>query len=145
MNKTPIYSQLSALAGSRPLVRQMIKFGLVGVLNTTIDFSVYFLLTRFTPFFADHRIAANTIAFVVAVSNSFFLNKHWTFREKTQTAVAQYPKFFFVSFGGLLLTQGIFFALHTIAGLHDLWAKMIAVIVVMCWNFAVNKMWTFKV
>ena len=145
MQKSSTYSQLSALFGSRLLVRQMIKFGLVGVLNTAIDFSVYFLLTRFTPFFADHRLAANTIAFIVAVSNSFFLNKYWTFREKTQTAASQYPKFFFVSFGGLLLTQGIFFALHTMAGLHDLWAKMLAVIVVMCWNFAANKLWTFKI
>lgn len=124
--------------------RQALKFGIVGVLNTAIDFCVYLFLTRLIPFFGDHKIAANTLSFLVAVTNSFFLNKHWTFKDKTKTASSQYSKFFFVSIGGLILNQAFFSLLHTMIGWHDIAAKAFSAVVVMSWNFTVNKFWTFR-
>ncbi|HEX9664849.1 MAG TPA: GtrA family protein, partial [Patescibacteria group bacterium] len=126
-----------------PIARQFIKFCLVGVSNTVIDFGVYLGLTRLFLFWRTHFLIANFVAFSLAASWSYFLNKYWTFRDKEKFTQAQYLKFFLVSLVGLGLTQIVLYSL-VVAGLYDLFAKLIAVIVVVFWNFLANKYWTFR-
>lgn len=70
----------SLLARRWPNASAVSKFVLVGALNTLIDFCVFNLLLYFlgTPrggLFA----AAKAAGFAVAVTNSYFWNKHWCF------------------------------------------------------------------
>lgn len=125
-------------------MKQFIKFVMVGLMNTAIDFFIYFSLTRGTDFFNQHILSANIIAFSIAATNSFFWNKKWTFRDQGKNYHIQYSKFLIVSIGGLILSQGIF-----VAGVHylktsDIVVKLAAVVIVTFWNFALNKLWTFK-
>ena len=125
-------------------MKQFIKFVIVGSVNTAIDFFIYFSLTRGTDFFERHLLSANIIAFSIAATNSFFWNKKWTFRDQGKNYHIQYSKFLIVSIGGLILSQGIF-----VIGVHylktsDIITKLAAVAIVTFWNFALNKLWTFK-
>jgi len=127
-----------------PSTKQFTKFVIVGLVNTAIDFFIYFSLTRGTDFFEQHLLSANIIAFSIAATNSFFWNKKWTFRDQGKNYHIQYSKFLIVSIGGLLLSQGIF-----VIGVHylkisDIITKLAAVAIVTFWNFALNKLWTFK-
>ena len=127
-----------------PSTKQFTKFVIVGLVNTAIDFFIYFSLTRGTDFFEQHLLSANIIAFSIAATNSFFWNKKWTFRDQGKNYHVQYSKFLIVSIGGLLLSQGIF-----VLGVHylkisDIITKLAAVVIVTFWNFALNKLWTFK-
>ena len=127
-----------------PAAKQFAKFVMVGLVNTAIDFFIYFSLTRGTDFFERHLLSANIIAFSIAATNSFFWNKKWTFRDQGKNYHVQYSKFLIVSIGGLLLSQGIF-----VLGVHylkisDIITKLAAVAIVTFWNFALNKLWTFK-
>src|SRR3984957_11570180 len=63
---------------SAPVVIQFLKFGLVGVSNTLIAFSVYTLLLKG---FGVWYLAASAIGFAVGATNGFLLNRRWTFRE----------------------------------------------------------------
>jgi len=127
-----------------PAAKQFAKFVMVGLVNTAIDFLIYFSLTRGTDFFEQHLLSANIIAFSIAATNSFFWNKKWTFRDQGKNYHVQYSKFLTVSIGGLILSQGIF-----VLGVHylkisDIITKLAAVVIITFWNFALNKRWTFR-
>jgi len=128
------------------IFRQFVKFSLVGVFNTFIDFGVYFILTRFLGLY---YIIANLIANLIALTFSFFVNKKWTFRNKNNKVKEQYLKFFTVYIAYLLLYNLIFIAAtHYLSqfkiGESDLWAKVIATIICLFWNFLANRFWTFR-
>lgn len=127
-----------------PGTKQFAKFVMVGLVNTAIDFFIYFSLTRGTEFFERHLLSANIIAFSIAATNSFFWNKKWTFRDQGKNYHTQYSKFLIVSIGGLIIAQLIF-----VLGVHylkisDIITKLAAVVIVTFWNFALNKWWTFR-
>lgn len=127
-----------------PAAKQFSKFVIVGFINTAIDFFIYLSLARGTDFFERHILSANIIAFSVASANSFFWNKKWTFRDQGENYHIQYSKFLIISIGGLILSQGIF-----VLGVHylkisDIITKLAAVAIVTFWNFALNKLWTFR-
>jgi len=126
----------------RPTLRQFIKFGLVGGINTVLDFGVYLALTRWLDL---HYLVANLVAFILAASSSFILNKYWTFRDNRLAGLTfQYLKFLIVSTVGAALTELTLFALVHFAGWPDIVAKIMAIGVVMFWNFFANKHWTFR-
>ena len=70
-------------AGVSVLIRQAIRFVLVGVVNTTIGIlAIYSVLYLFktTP------VIANAIGFSIGFVVSFVLNRHWTFVDTTSIA-----------------------------------------------------------
>ena len=125
----------------RPVVRQFVKFSLVGLSNTIIDFGTYLLFTRIVGW---HFVFANVMAFLLAASWSFVWNRRWTFRSSDPRVQHQYVKFLVVSAVGLVLTTAILYVLVEYAGMADILAKVIAVSAVLIWNFFINRFWTFR-
>jgi putative flippase GtrA len=123
------------------VMRQFVKFCMVGVLNTLISFGLYAMLTRYALL---DPLVANAIAFVAAVTVSFILNKMWTFGDLTATNLRQYYRFFAVSGIGLIISEFIILTLHKMFHIFDITAFIISVVVVMFWNFGANKSWTFS-
>jgi putative flippase GtrA len=139
-------------------VRQLIKFCLVGVTSTFIDKrTLWFLLNDGMPR-SPWWISA-TISFCLAVTNGFIWNSRWTFRSRDAAARstgAQYGMFFGTNVIGLLLNLGltnlilVLFAdqLPYIGGnAHAsdvLVASLLSVPIVVLWNFAASKYWTFR-
>jgi len=60
-------------------LKQLIKFGLVGIVNTLLTLTVFFILTKIFGMAPD---LANPIGFVFGFTNSFVMNKIWTFKSK---------------------------------------------------------------
>lgn len=127
-----------------PIVKQAIKFGLVGVVITIVDFAFYLALTRSFSFWATHYLWANFIAFSVAATGSYALNRIWTFRNNHHRITVQYTKFFFVACIGLLINEIVLFVSVHQFHLFDLAGKGLAVGFTMFWNFGMNKFWTFR-
>ena len=131
------------------VLRQIIKFVIVGAFNTLVDLAVlnlFILLTGIaagTPF-----IFFKGISFLVAVLNSYFWNRRWTFRSDKQVFI----QFFIVSAIGLFLNVGTAALLVNIIGpqfglSEKIWANVGAVggtLVVMTWNFLGYKFVVFK-
>lgn len=120
---------------------EFIRFCIVGVINTGVDFAVYIGLTRPMPFWTQHYVLASACSFLVAVFSSFLLNTFWTFRRQN-VEWARSVKFFAVAVGGLVLNAATLYTL-THFGLFDLFAKAAATGVVLAWNFTLQKKWTF--
>lgn len=61
-------------------IAQVIRFGLVGILNTVVDFLAYNLILFFIIGFPP--VIASIISGTLAMINSFIFNKNFTFRAK---------------------------------------------------------------
>lgn len=85
----------------------------------------------------------------VAILNSFFWNRKWTFKiEGKEHRTVQMKKFFIVAIIGLILNAFITTALSNVIPGH--WkrsaavGKVVATVVVAFWNFFGQKLWTFR-
>ncbi len=122
-------------------LKQFIKFGLIGVLNTLIDLIAYIFFTRILFW---HYLVAALFAFIISASSSFILNSYWTFEVLQEKIKLRYAKFLLVALGGLCLTELFLYILVDKFYWFDLWAKIFTVLIVVNWNFFLQKYWTFK-
>lgn len=119
------------------------RFGIVGATNTVLDFGLYVGLTRGFAFWERHYVAANAIAFAVAVTSSFLFNNFWTFKKDHRNWHVRGSRFLAIAFAALGLNSLVLYAL-TSYGIHDLLAKLVAIAAVGFWNFSMYKMWAFR-
>jgi putative flippase GtrA len=124
-------------------LHQFIKFGMIGVINTSIDFAIYVLLTRSIDFFSQYIYLANALSFSSAVIFSYFANRRWTFAVTHKPKVKEAMKFYVASGIGFVLNSTILYIGVHFLGMYDLIAKIIATIVTIFWNFLASKFWVF--
>ncbi len=129
------------LAQRFPIVRQFTKFALVGLLNTLIDYAVFAGLVFAVHI---HYLVANIISFSLAATNSYLLNRRWTFRSRNPAWRNEAVKFFIIIILGLGLNEVILFLLVDKAHIHALLAKAAGIVVVMFWNFLGTRLWAFR-
>lgn len=117
------------------------KFGVVGIINTIIDFLVYFVLTHFLGFYF---IAAHVCSFFIAAINSFFWNAIWTFGNlKRDQIFKQVFRFILIAVAGLAIsTATITFAEQVVDNIY--FAKIIATVVTFAWNYTGSFLFVFR-
>jgi len=132
---------------------QLAKFGAVGAANFAVDFGVLNLLIFITGTANGWGFTLfKSISFIVAVTNSFFWNKKWTFGQKSRKTGKEFAQFLLVSVIGLLLNAGIASLIVNLIGpLGGIglktWANIgtaVASIMVLAWNFVGYKFFVFK-
>jgi len=153
--------------------KQVGKFTIVGIINTLIDVAVLNFLVLILNFkykiyiFGFSYLVANIISVTVAMVNSYLLNKYWTFKSGgKRNLVAEIVKFFFITILGMYVIHQIVFnffnsywlwpTLQIINLFHLIkithldnfitlnFAKLLAILVSMIWNFLFYKFWVFK-
>jgi putative flippase GtrA len=92
--------------------------------------------------FDVHHLGAATAAFLVAVMNNFWWNRHWTFGARAGHAGFQAARFFTVS-GIAFLFAAAILELLVRAGVPEIGAQAISIVAATPLNFAGNKMWSF--
>lgn len=133
----------------RPGLRQLIKFGIVGLSSTAVNFTVLNLMLALH----QNRYAAVTVAFLVSVVNGYIWNKRWTFKAApAKAAHTQFTQFLLVN-GVSWGLDLLFVRLISVPLEHDLHvsmvkatniAQLVATGVLVFWNFFANRFWTFK-
>ncbi|MGB9593752.1 MAG: GtrA family protein [Anaerolineae bacterium] len=127
---------------------RFIKFAVVGTSGAVVDFGVLNLLHLV---FGFSKFWANTCSFTLAVFNNFTWNRLWTFPESRERPLkSQLAQFALVNLAGLAINQVVFLSLDRYV--FEPWlgplgynvAKAIAIIVVLFWNFGVNRVWTYR-
>jgi putative flippase GtrA len=87
----------------RHLVHELAKFGIVGAINTVLDFGLANLLYLG---FGWPSLGAKSTSVAVAATSSFFMNRHWTFRHRARTGLRrEYTLFFLLNGIGLLIAN----------------------------------------
>lgn len=125
------------------LVKQLVKFAFVGVLNTVLDVTLYFLLSRYVGLFQSRLVWAKGIAYMVSTINSFLWNRSWTFRSQIKSHKTIMP-FILLSFASVAINTGTMYVCLTALHLNELVSLVIATFVVFAWNFTTSKYLVFQ-
>ncbi|MFQ6102381.1 MAG: GtrA family protein [Anaerolineae bacterium] len=144
-------------------IARFIKFSIVGTIGAVVDFGILYLLHVVVGL----PIAlANTCSFTTAVLSNFIWNRYWTYPDSRSKPIrTQLLQFFVVNVIGWGINTGILLLLRfpcvsLIGGLgrglsltlraeliyklgYNL-AKAIATVIVLFWNFFVNRFWTYS-
>jgi len=118
---------------------QLAQFCVVGAVGYAINLAVYALLLHE----GVHYLLAATVSFLVAVLNNYWLNRHWTFRERRAGVAAQGMRFFLISLASLGANLLVLHVLIRL-GLGKLVGQAIAIVLVTPLNFVGNKLWSFR-
>ena len=118
---------------------QLGQFCAVGAVGYVINLAVYTALLHA----GLHYLLAATLSFLVAVANNYWLNRHWTFRDRRAGVAAQGMRFFVISVASLGANLLVLHALITL-GLGKLVGQAIAIVLVTPLNFVGNKLWSFR-
>lgn len=106
-------------------VREALKFGIVGGINTVINYAVFNALAL--TVFSDGQLKAAVAATIVATITSYLMNRHWTYRDRPKSAVRrEYALFFLFNATGLLIELGVLAAAKYGLGMTSLLALNVA-------------------
>ena len=118
-----------------------LRFGIVGFANTLLDFAIFMALVNGLMFSV---LCANVIAFLVAVTNSFILNRFWTFANTNGYSLNlkfAYFRFLLVNSVGLALGTAVIYLLLPYMALEL--AKILSVCASFIWNYSSSKHFVF--
>lgn len=122
------------------LINQIIKFGLVGVIATVIDFGI---LTILTEFFGVYYLTSAAVAFIIATIFNYAASMRYVFTSRFSEHEKKKEMLIFLvlSIIGLILNQLLMWAFVDIIGIFYVIAKVFSTIIVMGWNFVSRKVW----
>ncbi|MFE0589416.1 GtrA family protein [Micromonospora echinospora] len=106
-------------------VHEALKFGIVGGINTVINYAVFNALAL--TVFSDGQLKAAVAATIVATITSYLMNRHWTYRDRPRSAMRrEYALFFLFNATGLLIELGVLAAAKYGLGMTSLLALNVA-------------------
>ncbi len=145
-------------AKSRERTR-FLRFLVVGTIGAVVDFGIANLLVRV---FGVPYVLAGTISFICAILSNFIWNRLWTYPDsRSKPIIRQLIQFAIVSATGLVIRIPILRFLEPLItklfqylpekylflppdALGQNATLAIAVIIVLFWNFFVNRYWTYS-
>lgn len=135
------------------------RFAIVGTIGAVIDLGFFNL---FTGVFKLPALAAQALSFLLAVLSNFLWNRFWTYPDlRNKPITRQLVQFFVVSVIGLTIRTLIFdaleksmdwvasnivsssFVISPVTLGHNM-ALATVIIIIMFWNFFVNRFWTYN-
>lgn len=148
-------------SGIKKIMEQFAKFFLVGIMNTGVDLIILNIEMALTGIATGVGYSIEkSISFLFAVTFSYFINKHWTFQDKSKEGEGKkMSQFFAVSFIGMIInvttaTIVVNFMqtpINDILNLPLLTPKVWGTLGALCgtavglgWNFIGYKLWVFK-
>ncbi len=126
------------------IIKQLIKFGVVGVSNTLISYVVYIVLV----YFKTHYIVASIIGFIISVLNAYYWNNKYVFKERGgeqriwwKTLVKTFASY---AGTGLILSNVLLIIWVEWTGVSEMLAPILNLLITVPLNFVMNKYWAFK-
>jgi putative flippase GtrA len=121
---------------------QFIKFNIVGISNTAVDFAVYFLLTNLAGF---NYILAQTCSYTAGIVNSYIWNTIWTFRKEKRRTAREIILFVVVNLVSYGVSVGVLALCKDVLHIpYELVSKIAASFFSAMVNFVGNKLFVFN-
>ena len=124
----------------REITIQFLKFGTVGALATLTHYAILISLVETIDL---NPVIASGLGYAISGALNYLLNYKYTFRSSSLHLVSG-PRFGIVAASGLTLNVVIMHFGYELLKINYLVVQIIATLVVLFWNFLVNRHWTFK-
>jgi len=135
-------------------LEQAAKFLSVGILNTALDASLYFMLTRWLALryaygysgqgFSTLQTLAKSISYGAGILNSFYWNKSWTFKSDADTVTTTFVPFVLANLAALAINASVMHLCLNALSLHEIVSLVLATGSTFLWNFTISKFLIFK-
>jgi putative flippase GtrA len=128
-------------------LKEALKFGAVGGVNTVVNYALFNVLVL--TVLADGQLKATVIATIVATTSSYFMNRHWTFRDRSKSAMRrEYSLFFLFNAAGLVIELGVLAIAKYGLDIHGLLAlnlvKTVGLVLGMTFRFWSYRTFVFR-
>ena len=118
----------------------IIKFSIVGVSNTLLNFVIFILLNNI----GINYMIASIIAYSISIINSYFWNSRLVFKYDNKNKRSVIIKFIILNLIGLSINTLLMAILVGVLAIKKMVAMFIVTLLVMCINYILNKIWVFK-
>ncbi|MDN0068397.1 GtrA family protein [Collinsella ihumii] len=119
------------------LLAQIMKFGVVGVIATVIDFGVMIFLTEV---FGINPVASATLSFTVSVIFNYLASMRYVFSHREgMSRQREFVIFIVLSVIGLVINDALMWVGTEMTPVDYRIVKVLATAVVMVWNFVSRK------
>jgi putative flippase GtrA len=123
--------------------REVLLYLIFGVLTTAVNYAAYVFFTRAV---ALPLVAANLLAWVLAVAFAYATNRRWVFESKTKGTAALTEAGAFVAarvFSGVMDTVCMVLLVEWLH-VHDMIAKILVNVLVIVINYILSKLIIFR-
>lgn len=121
--------------------RNLILYGIIGSFTSFIDFCVFTVLSNYVGIY---YLVSNCISVLVGITTSFLLNRAYNFKVKDHTK-RRFVSFLSVGLCGLVLSNLILYIGIDLLNLNDIIVKLASIVLVVGFQFILNKFVTFRV
>ena len=136
----------------KQMIGQVLRFCLVGGLNTILDLLLFNgLLWAFPTNNPANLIVYNSLAYAFGGINSFILNKYWTFRHQQTIGFGEVVRFVITTLVGICVNDLLLWIFSNAIHLQDinptLWAnvsKVIAIFGTFLISYTGMRLWVFS-
>lgn len=124
------------------LLKLFLKFSLVGLSGVVVNLSIYSGLV----FFEVNYLVAATISFLGAVTNNFYWNFIWTFKDQAEHKTVSRKYFDFLVISGVNFVVNIFLLrlMYETLEFNKIIAQILAIGITSTLNFIGNYLITFR-
>lgn len=123
------------------IIKQAIKYGVVGVSNTLVTMLVIWVMMKLL---GCREGLSNLVGYVAGLLNSFFWNKQWTFKESTMGWGQGSIRFALAFVVCYVLQYGLVLFLNDRLAIDHYYNHLIGMVFYTLINFMANKFFTFK-
>ena len=121
----------------KKIIKQLFKFGIVGIICFLIDYALLYVLTEYVNI---HYLVSSIISFSISTIVNYILSIRWVFDvNKESNKKVQFILFWVLSIIGLILNAIIMWIGVEKVHINYLIVKIIATAIVMCFNFITRK------
>ena len=129
---------------SRFLNREIITYGITGILTTLVNYASYYACARVASL---DKYLSNVIAWVLAVTFAYVVNNYWVFKSSTQGMKEEFLKII-KFYSARIVSLGVevlgLFVFYTILGINDLIVKAFLAVFVIIINYFFSKIFIFN-
>ena len=122
-----------------PVIRQFVKYGVVGASNTILTFVVYSVCVTI----GVHYLLALVLGYGIGSLNSYFLNRHWTFRARDIAHTTAGTRFAIVQVCAIGVNLVMLYVFVHHIGVGKIPSQAILTLPVLAITFFINRYWSF--
>lgn len=119
-------------------IKQLSKFGLIGILNTILGYVLFVIFLNWFYYFV-----ALVFSHIIAVIHSYLWNKFWTFKS-SRNPLKEFIKFNFVYFFVFIANAITLFILVEVFNFDPRIGQLFAIPIITIISFTGHKFWSFK-
>lgn len=120
------------------ILAQLAKFAIAGVINTVIDWAIFFSLYNIV---GVNPVVSQAVSFTAATVVSFFINTMWVFNTtKAKTRQRLIIEFFVLNLIALGITTVLIYLFIDLMHMNELLAKVLTTVITMIYNYVTRKL-----